>query len=873
MAKQSINVGATANDKKGDSLRAAFQKVNANFTELYTALGLAADADLNLGNFVFESNTVRLTNTNNDDSTATQIEIAQPVRIESNLTVGGDVVPNTANGGNLGSIDKPWRSLYVSNNTVFLGGVPLSLEAGTNELRINNVPVSQTITYADIPNAPTIPVDISDLTDDDGLLGGGGAANTGDWAFSGNAAYNGTSFDQGLYVAPGGEGVSYIFVPGNSQSANTALQLSNGSATGQVTVTAYNKNWQFDSDGDLTLPQGGDILDSNGDSVLGSADTASVRNAISIASTGTTFTPSSYGDVLALSVVKDGAGFKYISAQRSQWAVSADYDIFEVLPSGTVFTVVLAGGTYTFTTTSKNGGPGESSVSWYGEFSPAISGTVFEAPASITWGAIVTPLIYDNTTGELSFDTSLLVTETADVARNIESENDVSIRVNLTDSTQRVWQFGEDGSLTLPAGGDILDSTGVSVLGGGGTAVETTRFLYNGKRSGGIESDAGMSFKSDGTKFYLLGSDKTVYEYTLSTAWDVSTSGEATETDISSLGTLASNDIRNGLFFKPDGTEFYLIELVTVEGVNDVFHLGKVTLSTAWDLSSTLTYVRGAPFSYSYGSAFVFSSDGLNFYYGAAGKIGQWNLSTAWDISTISVLPDGERNFSNLDGYSPSDIAFSADGTVAYISTLVSVGFTSNARVIKYTLGTAWDITTATPTTDIIRADEFGAEYFGSGGSLTLKPDLSRMYLSAGPNNFQSPYRVYQLNATSVGEQIDGGYLFADGQTQTRAVHRGQLTYTWSQFFPSPPFIVAPTTVDFNVLYIDPSAGYSGTDPVTVTLPTAGAGTRLVILATYSDSLVTVNESFTLTAGIPAEFMYIVGEGWCPLYGATPVTP
>jgi hypothetical protein len=36
MAKQNINVGTTANDKKGDSLRAAFVKVNANFTELYS---------------------------------------------------------------------------------------------------------------------------------------------------------------------------------------------------------------------------------------------------------------------------------------------------------------------------------------------------------------------------------------------------------------------------------------------------------------------------------------------------------------------------------------------------------------------------------------------------------------------------------------------------------------------------------------------------------------------------------------------------------------------------------------------------------------------------------------------------------------------
>lgn len=39
MTKQIINVGTTANDKKGDSLRAAFQKVNANFNELYTLTG------------------------------------------------------------------------------------------------------------------------------------------------------------------------------------------------------------------------------------------------------------------------------------------------------------------------------------------------------------------------------------------------------------------------------------------------------------------------------------------------------------------------------------------------------------------------------------------------------------------------------------------------------------------------------------------------------------------------------------------------------------------------------------------------------------------------------------------------------------------
>jgi hypothetical protein len=175
MAKQTINVGTGPNTGTADSLRVAFEKVNANFTELYGLVGTGGN--LNLGAFEFNGSTLTTT-----DSSA--IIIDQATTVTSDLTVGGDIVPSVANGGNLGSIDKPFRSLFVSNNTIFLGNVPLSLEPGTNELRINNVPISQTINYADIANVPTafsgsyadlsnkptIPVDIDDLTDTGNLL-------------------------------------------------------------------------------------------------------------------------------------------------------------------------------------------------------------------------------------------------------------------------------------------------------------------------------------------------------------------------------------------------------------------------------------------------------------------------------------------------------------------------------------------------------------------------------------------------------------------------------------------------------------------------------------------------------------------------------
>lgn len=39
MAKQIINTGTSANSRNGDSIRSAFTKVNANFDELYSAMG------------------------------------------------------------------------------------------------------------------------------------------------------------------------------------------------------------------------------------------------------------------------------------------------------------------------------------------------------------------------------------------------------------------------------------------------------------------------------------------------------------------------------------------------------------------------------------------------------------------------------------------------------------------------------------------------------------------------------------------------------------------------------------------------------------------------------------------------------------------
>jgi hypothetical protein len=136
MAKRIIRTGTTA-DPTGDSLKNAFTKVNDNFTELYNALGLDADT-LNLGAFEFNGSVMTTTD-------STPIVIDQATSITSDLTVGGDIVPNINLGGNLGSPTRQWRSLYVSTNTIYINNVPLSIDADNN-LVVNGSQVQLTAT-------------------------------------------------------------------------------------------------------------------------------------------------------------------------------------------------------------------------------------------------------------------------------------------------------------------------------------------------------------------------------------------------------------------------------------------------------------------------------------------------------------------------------------------------------------------------------------------------------------------------------------------------------------------------------------------------------------------------------------------------------
>ena len=325
MAKLNINIG-TADKGDGDPLRVAFSKVNDNFTELYTALGLDV-APLNLGAFEFTGSVMSTT-----DSSA--ITIDQATTITSNLTVGGDILPSTNLGGNLGSPTQMWKSLYVSNNTIYINNVPLRINASLTVTDAGELYVDGQLfsggggSISDFGEGFTDSLDSGKITTSklynenpnpglnnqyelgvtnggvvtlpDGSIINGATLKTiaGNYAgiTAGPASPAGKDEDSWMWVDNNGATIATKYSTDahtwtfNNSGALTFPQgttiatadgtdafIIDGAVDKDIQIYTYSgptptaHGWTFGTDGDLTLPAGGDILDSEGNSVLGGA--------------------------------------------------------------------------------------------------------------------------------------------------------------------------------------------------------------------------------------------------------------------------------------------------------------------------------------------------------------------------------------------------------------------------------------------------------------------------------------------------------------------------------------------------------------------------------------------------------------------------
>jgi hypothetical protein len=185
------------------------------------------------------------------------------------------------------------------------------------------------------------------------------------------------------------------------------------------------------------------------------------------------------------------------------------------------------------------------------------------------------------------------------------------------------------------------------------SAVFATSFDVNAQDG----AATGVFFRADGTKMYVLGSaNDSVFQYTLSTPWSVATASY----DSISFSVTGQDTAPNGFWFKPNGLSMYV-----VGSTGDAVY--QYTLSTAWNVS-TATFLQSFSVSGQEASpnGMTFTGDGSRmFVIGATGDdVNVYNLTTPWDISTsvfVSVFSVASQDTA------PGDLYIKPDGTKMYV--------------------------------------------------------------------------------------------------------------------------------------------------------------------------------------------------------------
>ena len=201
---------------------------------------------------------------------------------------------------------------------------------------------------------------------------------------------------------------------------------------------------------------------------------------------------------------------------------------------------------------------------------------------------------------------------------------------------------------------------------------------YNGffSVSSEIASCAGGCWGDSGTKFYANNYTlEGVFQYTASTAYDITSLSYASLSKTVSDGSSA-----RCMQFKPDGTALF-IPFQSSGGIR------RYNLSTAWNISSMSATAANSVAGQGGSDCGIFlSSDGTKlFSVNFAASLRKWTLSTPWDLSTASVSQTVDLSGTDSSG---RDILFSPDGTE-----MLYFGSAADS-VYRFTLSSAWDLTT-----------------------------------------------------------------------------------------------------------------------------------------------------------------------------------
>ena len=182
----------------------------------------------------------------------------------------------------------------------------------------------------------------------------------------------------------------------------------------------------------------------------------------------------------------------------------------------------------------------------------------------------------------------------------------------------------------------------------------------------------GLYISPDGLHAYITrdaGANSYVYEYVMTTPWDVSTMAYVTVKDVT-----AQDTSMRGVSFNKDGTKMY------VGGISDVDAIHEYDLTTAWDLS-TASYLQEFALDNAYTAFFRPDGKQMIIPSGAGNLIYSYVLTTAWDVTTAVLI-------NNIAYSAAIDVHFSSDGAYMFV-------IDDTTTIKRWALSTVYDVSTA----------------------------------------------------------------------------------------------------------------------------------------------------------------------------------
>lgn len=267
--------------------------------------------------------------------------------------------------------------------------------------------------------------------------------------------------------------------------------------------------------------------------------------------------------------------------------------------------------------------------------------------------------------------------------------------LGTADSYQRGCEFNGDGTkfYLVGYGDDNIMQFSLS------SAYEVGSQSYDGYYNlggDGNTSPYNMRWNNDGTKFFVCDQVDKIIEYSVSNAYDV-TSGTITEGTVLSTTSYESSPLDVG--FNADGTKMYVIG-------NGGDEINEWTLSTGFDLSSTVTHVSATSLGMGNPAAFDFNPTGTKMVVidYDSDLMKAFNLSTPFNSSTIGSAyesfdlsssqwvstPTGSTYITNSI-VTPTGCRFNGDGTTVTIMDRYS---SSYDKAVSYPLLTAYELST-----------------------------------------------------------------------------------------------------------------------------------------------------------------------------------